>query len=145
MSRQHTVRAKFQVKSWDETIVADIDGDGVEMNGAYYPKRGFSRADVTYAYSGGIDGTGTVAYLVAYRDAAAPISAFERFEGSVDGHDGSFVLQHAGEQDANGVRATLTIVDGLGTGGLERMRGEATIDLAGHDDDGFDIELSYDL
>lgn len=145
MSRTHKAIAKFQVKSWDEKIIADVDGEGTEMNGAYYPKRGFSRADVTYAYSGALDGTSTVAYLISYRESAAPIAAFERFEGSLDGRQGSFVMQHAGEQDAKGVRATLTIVEGLGTGDLETLRGEATIDLSEHTDEGFDITVEYDL
>ena len=55
------------------------------------------------------------------------------------------MLQHVGDHDAEAVRATLTIVEGMGTGGLEGMTGEATIELAGHSDDGYDITLSYDL
>ncbi len=145
MSRAHTTSGRFTVTSWDEKVLVDIDGDGVEINGVTYPKRGFSRADTTYAYSGDIEGTGTVAYLISYNQGFAPTSAFERFEGSIDGHDGSLVLQHLGDHDEQAVRATLTIVEGLGTGGLEGMRGEATVELAGHSDDGYDITLSYDL
>ncbi len=145
MSRSHTTSGKFTVKSWDEKVIVDIDGEGVEINGVTYPKRGFSRADTTYAYSGDIEGTGTVAYLISYAPGFAPTSGFERFEGSIDGHDGSLVFQHLGDHDEQAVRSTLTIVEGLGTGGLEGMRGEATIELAGHSDDGYDITLSYDL
>ena len=143
--RAHTTSGKFTVKSWDEKVIVDIDGEGVEINGVTYPKRGFSRAVTTYAYSGGIEGTGTVAYLISYVPGFAPTFCFERFEGSIDGHDGSLVLQHVGDHDADAVRATLTIVAGLGTGGLEGMTGEATIELAGHSDDGYDITLNYDL
>ncbi|MET1038609.1 MAG: DUF3224 domain-containing protein [Aeromicrobium sp.] len=146
MSRTHTVTARFTVASWDEDVVVDIDGDTSDGGGAAPPRRGFSRADVHYAYSGSIEGSSVVAYLISYRPgAAAPVSGFERFEGSIDGHDGSLVAQHVGEHDAEGVRATLTIVEGLGTGGLESMTGEATIDLAGHSEDGYEITLSYDL
>ena len=133
------------VKSWDENVIVDIDGEGTEINGVTYPKRGFSRADTTYAYSGDIEGTGTVAYLISYNPGFAPTSGLERFEGSIDGHDGSLVFQHLGDHDEQAVRATLTIVEGMGTGGLEGMRGEATVELAGHSDDGYDITLSYDL
>lgn len=145
MSRAHTTSGTFTVKSWDEKVLVDIDGDGTEINGVTYPKRGFSRADTTYAYSGDIEGHGIVAYLISYNPAFAPVSGFERFEGSIDGHDGSLVFQHVGDHDAEAVRATLTIVEGLGTGGLETMKGEARIELAGHSDDGYDITLSYDL
>ena len=133
------------VKSWDETVIVDIDGESTEINGVSYPRRGFSRADTTYAYSGDIEGTGTVAYLISYNQGFAPTSGFERFEGSIDGHDGSLVFQHLGDHDERAVRATLTIVEGMGTGGLEGMRGEATVELAGHSDDGYDITLHDDL
>lgn len=145
MSRAHTTSGRFTVTSWDEKVIVDIDGEGVEINGVTYPQRGFSRADTAYAYSGDVQGTGTVAYLIAYNPGFAPTSGFERFEGSIDGHDGSLVFQHLGDHDEQAVRATLTIVEGLGTGGLEDMRGEATVELAGHSDDGYDITLSYDL
>ena len=133
------------VKSWEETVIVDIDGESTEINGVSYPERGFSRADTTYTYSGDIEGMGTVAYLISYSPGFAPTSGFERFEGSIDGHDGSLVFQHLGDHDEQAVRATLHIVEGMGTGGLEGMTGEATIELAGHSEDGYDITLSYDL
>lgn len=145
MSRAHTTSGRFTVTSWDEKVIVDIDGESVEIGGATYPKRGFSRADTTYAYAGDIDGTGIVAYLISYSPGFAPTSGFERFEGSIDGHDGSLVFQHLGDHDEQAVRATLSIVEGMGTGGLEGMRGEASVELAGHSDDGYDITLSYDL
>jgi hypothetical protein len=156
MSRAHSTSGKFKVKSWDESVIVDIDGEGTEINGVTYPKRGFSRADTTYTYSGDIEGTGTVAYLISYNSPTrgargeapkgfAPTSGFERFEGSIDGHDGSLVFQHLGDHDEQAVRATLHIVEGMGTGGLEGMTGEATVELAGHSDDGYDITLAYDL
>lgn len=145
MSRSHQTKGTFTVTSWDEKVVVDIDGTGTEINGVTYPTRGFSRADTTYTYTGDIEGTGLVAYLISYNPGFAPVTGFERFEGTIDGHDGSLVLQHVGDHDAEAVRAKLHIVEGLGTGGLEAMRGEATIELAGHSEDGYDITLEYDL
>lgn len=145
MTHAHTTTARFNVASWAETLIVDLDGDAAEVNGVRYPKRGFSRADVGYTYTGSIEGTSVIAYLISYRPGNAPVTGFERFEGSIDGHDGSLVFQHVGEHDAEGVRATLTIVEGLGTGGLEKMTGEATINLAGHSDNGYEITLAYNL
>lgn len=145
MTHAHTTTARFTVSSWTESVIADIDGETTEINGTHYPKRGFSRADVGYTYEGSIAGTSTIAYLISYRPGAAPIAGFERFEGSIDGHDGSLVFQHSGEHDAEGVRATLTIIEGMGTGALETMTGAATVNLAGHSDKGFEITLSYDI
>jgi hypothetical protein len=145
MSHTHTTTARFTVAAWVEEVVVDIDGDTSGDDAAPYPRRGFSRADVRYAYTGSIEGSSVLAYLISYRPGTAPVTGFERFEGSIDGHDGSRVVQHVGDHDADGVRATLTIVEGLGTGGLETMTGEATVDLSGHSDDGYEITLSYDL
>lgn len=145
MTHAHTTSGRFNVASWAETIVVDIDGDAIERNGVQYPKRGFSRAEAGYTYTGAIEGSSVIAYLISYRPDAAPIAGFERFEGSIDGHDGSLVFQHVGEQDAGGVRATLTIVEGMGTGGLENMTGEATVNLAGHSENGYELTLRYDL
>lgn len=142
----HTATGTFQVTSWAEDKVYTVDDRTVEIGGAQYPARGFSRADVSYAYSGDVTGTGRLAYLIAYIEgAAAPTVGFEAFEGSIDGHDGSLVLRHDGEQDAQGVRERLDILAGLGTGGLETMRGYAEIDLSGHSDDGYAITFHYTL
>ena len=129
---------------WDESVIEDIDGEGETKNGTYYPRRGVTTAKVTFQYTGDIEGTGTVAYLISYNPGFAPTSGFERFEGSIDGHDGSLVFQHAGDHDAEAVRAKLTIVEGLGTGGHEGMTGEPTIELSVHSDDGYQITQSYD-
>lgn len=54
-------------------------------------------------------------------------------------------MQHTGDQDADGVRATLQVVEGMGTGGLGSITGEASVEIAGHSDDGYAITLTYDL
>ena len=111
MNRTHTATARFTVASWDESTVVDLDGDTTAADGSACPKRGFSRANVGYAYTGSIDGAGTVAYLIAYRPGLAPVTGFERFEGSIDGHDGSIVLQH--DIQPNTARTAGAIYDGL--------------------------------
>jgi hypothetical protein len=63
----------------------------------------------------------------------------------VGGQDGTCVFRHVGSQDAGAVSAHLEVVPGLGTGGLEGLRGEADLEIAGHSDDGYALVLSYDL
>lgn len=145
MTTTRTITARFTVTSWTEQNIVDIDGDAKEVNGTTYPTRGFSRADTAYAYSGAIEGTGAVSYLISYRPGVAPVSGFEQFTGSIDGHDGSLVFQHVGEHDAEAVRATLHVVEGMGTGGLEGLTGQATVNLAGHSENGYEISLTYTL
>ena len=37
------------------------------------------------------------------------------------------------------------VVPGMGTGGLENLRGEARLTIAGQSDDGYELVLSYDV
>jgi hypothetical protein len=141
----HKAVCRFDVSSWTEQTYADIDGEGTTRGEMYYPQRGLSRAEVRYTYRGDVEGSSTLTYLIAYKPDAAPVIGLERFEGSVDGHEGSFVLRHLGEQDAGSVRARLEVVPGMGTGGLENLRGEADLVISGHSEDGYELVLHYQL
>jgi Protein of unknown function (DUF3224) len=145
MSYSHTATCKFQVASWSESAYADIDGEGTTVGDMYYPKRGLSRAEVSKSYSGDVQGTGTLVYLIAYKADAAPVLGLERFTGSIGGREGSCVFHHVGSQDAGAVKARLEVVPGMGTGDLEGLVGEAELAIAGHSDDGYDLVLAYDL
>jgi hypothetical protein len=145
MRYSHTATCKFQVVSWSESAYADIDGEGTTVGDMYYPKRGLSKAEVSKFYSGDIQGTGTLVYLIAYKADAAPVLGLERFTGSIGGHEGSCVFRHVGSQDAGSVSVRLEVVPGMGTGGLEGLVGEAELAIAGHSDDGYDLVLAYDV
>ena len=145
MSYAHETTSRFTVASWKEDLYVDIDGEGTTAGEAYYPKRGLTHAAVGYAYSGGIEASSEVHYLITYKGDAAPVLGFEQVTGSVDGHEGSFVFRHVGSQDAGSVSAHLEVVPGLGTGGLEGLTGEAELTIAGHSEDGYELVLRYDL
>ncbi|MGH3447906.1 MAG: DUF3224 domain-containing protein [Nocardioidaceae bacterium] len=146
MSYSHVAKCKFQPASWLEKPYADIDGEGTTMGDNYYPKRGLTHAEVGFTYHGDVEGASTLAYLIAYKDgAAAPVLGFERFEGSIGGHEGSCVFQFIGNQDAGSVRGHVETVPGMGTGGLSDLRGEAELEIAGHAEDGYELVLHYDL
>ena len=145
MDYSKSTTGRFDVASWTEQAYVDIDGEGTTAGDMYYPTRGLSHAQVGYTYRGDVEGSSTLAYLIAYRPDGAPIFGMERFTGSIDGHEGSCVFLHTGTQDAGSVRARLEVLPGMGTGGLERLRGAATVEIAGHSDDGYLIELAYDL
>gem|GEM_PF-3542083 len=146
MTYSHTAICRFTVASWSEDLISDIDSAGTESCGIYYPKRGLTEARVSYAYTGDIEGTGNLVYLISYQpDAAAPVLGMERFEGSIGGHEGSCVFQHIGEQDKGSVSAHIEVMQGMGTGGLEKLRGTAELTIEGHSDDGYELVLSYDI
>jgi len=136
---------RFQVSSWDEKVLTDIDGEGTTYGEVYYPRRGVSRAEVRYTYSGAMEGTSTAAYLMGYRGGDDLVLALERFSGSVDGHEGSCVFQHTASHDSSSVRGHLRVVPGMGTGGLATLRGEAELLIEGHSEDGYELVLHYDL
>jgi hypothetical protein len=145
MSYSHTATSKFKVASWSESAYVDIDGEGTTVGEMYYPRRGLSKAEVSYAYTGDVQGTGTLVYLIAYKADAAPVLGLERFTGSIGGHEGSCVFRHVGSQDAGSVSARIEVVPGMGTGGLEKLAGEAELAIAGHSEDGYDLVLHYDI
>lgn len=145
MGYAHTASCRFTVGSWSEDVVVDIDGDGTRAGETYYPNRGFSRASVSFTYSGELEGTSTLSYLIAYRPGDAPTFGIEQVTGAVNGHEGSFVLLHTGRHDAEAVTEHLEVLPGMGTGGLEGLTGEAELRLAGQSDDGYELVLHYDL
>lgn len=146
MTFSKTASCRFDVASWKEEVSVDIDeGEGTTTGDMYYPKRGLTRAEVSYSYTGEIEGSSTMVSLIAYKADAAPVLGLERFTGSIAGQEGSCVFQHIGSQDAGSVRERLEVVPGMGTGGLEGLRGEAELSIAGHSDDGYELVLSYDL
>ncbi len=142
----HQAACRFEPASWTEQLLTDIDGTGTTSGETYYPDRGLTRVESSYRYTGALEGSSTMVYLITYKAGdAAPVLGFERFEGSLDGHEGSFVLRHVGDQDAGSVRARLEVVPGLGTGGLESLRGRADLVIGGHSEDGYELVLHYDL
>lgn len=143
MSYSHQAHARFTVTGWSERLVTDIDGEGTTAGDTYYPRRGVTRAEVSYRYTGNIEGTSTLNYLIAYKGDAAPVLGLERFEGSIAGHEGTCVFRHIGSQDQGSVSVRLEVVPGMGTGGLEHLRGEADLSIAGHSDDGYPLVLSF--
>ena len=143
-SYAHKAVGRFQISSWDEKVVADIDGEGTTYGEVYYPKRGISRAEVSYTYTGQVEGTSSVSYLMGYRGGDDLVLALERFTGSVDGHAGSCVFRHEASHDSSSVRGHLEVVPGMGTGELANLRGEADLVIAGHSEDGYELVLLYD-
>lgn len=132
MTFTRTATSTFTVASWSEIIVADVDEEGIT--------RGLTRAEVGHTYRGDVDGTGLLTYLTAHAAGAGPLLGFERFEGSIAGHDGTCVFRHVGTQDRTTVSAHVEVVPGMGTGGLEGLTGEAELEIAG---DGYRLTLSY--
>jgi hypothetical protein len=113
---KRTANAQFAIKSWDEKPYSE----GQEL-----PK--LTRAAVTKAFTGDIEGEGQVQYLMMYRgDGSATFIGLERIVGRVAGKAGSFVLQRTGTFEGGLAKESYSVIPGSGTGELRGLHGEGT-------------------
>ncbi|MDT8447085.1 MAG: DUF3224 domain-containing protein [bacterium] len=130
--------ASFQLASWNE--LAYLEGLEPQM----------TQADVGFVFDGGFKGVGQIRYLMCYQhfDGQNPInsearySGLVRFEGELDGQQGSFVAEDRGVFGAGTARSTLTIMPQSGRGELAGISGSGSYE-AGHG--GGQLQLSYQI
>lgn len=93
-----------------------------------------SRVQLTKTFRGDVEGTSTVAMLIAVTpEGSAAHVALERIVGTVRDRAGSFVLHHSATSTGRTQSASWSVVPDSGTGDLRGLRGEARIDV---EDDG---------
>jgi hypothetical protein len=110
----------YTVKKWEEAPYEVIE-DRMKA----------TRASVEYAYSGDIEGTAKVEYLMFYRSfdnkdphkAEAEHVAMMRIIGKLNGKSGSFAVKDNGSYGSGLAKASLSIVAGSGTGELAGISG----------------------
>lgn len=106
----------FEIKSWDENTVEEIEGGGK-----------LTRAKTVFVLSGAVEGEQAAETLMCYRaDGTASYIGQDRVVGRIGERTGSFVLQGGGTYDGTEARSTSTVVPGSGTGELRGLRGEFT-------------------
>ncbi|MFL5759504.1 MAG: DUF3224 domain-containing protein [Thermomicrobiales bacterium] len=119
----------FAGKSWDEETYDEAEGR---------PK--LSRASVTNAYSGDLEGEGKLEYLLAYQhDDAASFVGIERVVGRIGDKSGSFVLQQSGTYENGVAKGEWFVVPGTGTEELTGLRGEGDFE-ASHESAAFTLD-----
>lgn len=118
---KNTANAQFAIKSWDEKPYSE---------GANLPR--LTRATVTKAFTGDIEGDGQVEYLMMYRsDGAASFVGLERITARLNGRSGTFVLERRGTFEAGQAKESYSVIPGSGTGDLHTLRGEG-VSAVGH-------------
>jgi hypothetical protein len=123
----------MSLKSWDEQPFSEVEGG---------PK--LARADIAIAYTGAIDGEGTLSYLMTYHsDEDVRSVGLERVSGRLDGRSGSFVVQHDCVLEDGAAIDTITVVPGSATGELAGLRGAGRF-VWEHGEDGR-LTLDYDF
>lgn len=126
-------KAEFAIKNWEEKAYNEITGTSK-----------LTRASVTKAYKGEIEGEGTLEYLMAYgNDGSASFVGMERVVGRVGERQGSFVFQHVGVFKDGVAKSTWTVVPKSGTEGLQGLRGDVKSSL-GHATN-YPVEFNYEF
>lgn len=123
----------FEIKNWDEKPYGEVVGSSKA-----------TRASVTKAYKGDIEGEGALEYLMAYSaDGSAAFVGMERVVGRVGDKRGAFVFQHVGAFKDGVATSLWSVVPGSATGDLQGLRGEVNSAL-GHGTS-YPVEFSYEL
>jgi hypothetical protein len=88
-----------------------------------------SRWSIDKQFHGALEATSTGEMLAAGNPGQgnAGYVAMESVSGTLDGHTGSFVLQHTGTMDHGALSLTVTVVPGSGTGELTGLKGSMSI------------------
>lgn len=126
--------AIFQCQSWNETEKTLDSGSGYQS----------SQTCSTMVYSGDLIGTSTLELQMLYlSEALAYYTGLERFEGSVLGRDGGFILEHRGWFTAGVSKSTIKIVEGTGFGALVGTRGHAAFESSHQDEYPIHFEIQF--
>ncbi len=94
---------------------------------------GLSRAILRKQFHGGLDGSSVgqmLSVMTAVKGSAGYV-ALERFTGTLDGHAGTFTLQHSGTMTRGKAELRLTVVPDSGTGELAGIAGNMRIENTG--------------
>ena len=83
-------------------------------------------------YHGDLDATGKGQMLTAGTSVkgSGAYVAIEKVTGTLQGHTGTFVLQHTGVMNNNAPQLTISVVPDSGTGQLAGVAGKMTIKIA---------------
>ena len=94
------------------------------------PEADFGRMILHKQFHGGLDAT-SVGQMLSVRTAvkgSAGYVALERVTGTLNGHAGSFLLQHSGTMMRGVTQLSLTVVPDSGTGALAGISGNMRIE-----------------
>src|SRR3954453_13866765 len=123
----------FKIQSWDEQPQAEFDG-GTKL----------TRASVTQGFSGDLEGSAATESVSFYRaDRTADIVGLQRFEGTLAGRRGSFVLQSVATFDGTTAKGTVLVVPDSGTGELSGLSGRGEWSAVSGPDG--ELTLDYEL
>lgn len=126
------IKCTFKIESWDETAFSKSE-DGPKLN----------RASVTQSYSGALEASGTIEYLMAtFRGDVSTFIGIEEIIGKLEDKSGSFLLQHNGTHEDGEAKSTFEIIPHSGTGELEGISGSGHY-VASHEESTFKLFYEF--
>ena len=126
-------QAQFKVESWEENTYEELGGEAK-----------LTRASVGQAFTGDLEGGGSVEWLMCYReDKTADFVGLQRFVGRIGSRSGSFVMQTRGSFDGTEAKGRLDVIAGSGTEELSAITGTGA--FAAPLGSTASVELDYDL
>lgn len=129
----NVAQGTFDVQSWDESVLHEVDGSKVSL------------AKVIQGFHGDIEGQSSTDILMAYpSDDYASCISHVQVTGTLAGRRGSFTLQATGEYRDGKAGATWFVVPGSGTGELVGLRGEGGYPPQGSMEMTYRLEYSFE-
>lgn len=111
-----TLEGLFQITGWNEMPYSEAT-DGVKQ----------SYAKVSQSYTGTIEGTASVHYLMSYQSAGSAVfTGFETLTARIEGKSGTLVLQHNGTFEQGVASSQFVIVAGSGKEQLAGIAGSGS-------------------
>jgi hypothetical protein len=128
-----TAEGTFDIDRWDDETY--LDADGITLG----------HVTVAKTFHGALSGHSTARLLTTGGPVptSAAYVAIERFVGSLDGVDGSFVLSHSAVMAGGAGEMSVRIVPDSGTGKLAGIAGTLRIDKAA--DGTHSYHLAYEV
>ena len=106
----------YKITSWDENAYFEAES-GLKL----------TRAEINQSYEGSMQGESSLQYLMVYRpDGTAGFTGVERFCGTIEGRQGSFVMVHSGKFETGTASSKWCIVNGSGTDELAGIEGSGS-------------------
>jgi hypothetical protein len=129
----------FKPTKWDEKTYDQITAD-----------KKLTKAAVELAFTGEIEGTAHVVWLMYYKhsdeedqhNASAMFMGLMRFDGTLNGKRGTFIMDDRGTFDKGMLNGNLTILPDSGTGDFAGIAGNAKYHSNASD---VAFEIEYDL
>jgi Protein of unknown function (DUF3224) len=128
-----TATGTFELQQWNEHTWEELER-GSKL----------TTASVEQAFTGDLEGKGSVEWVMAYRaDGTAEFAGFQQIAGTLGGKTGTIVVSSVGTFSDGVARGTWKVVEGAGAGELTSVSGDGEFEAPAGPEASF--TLRYDL